>query len=121
MDYGSSYLPGELNAAYLYGQLEACGIINDKRLELWERYYQGLKELEEAGKIELPVVPEYAVHNAHMFYIKARDLEQRTRLDELAERAWNYECLPLYSSSQRAGRQKIRPIFRGRCLYDEGE
>ena len=80
MDYGSSYLPGELNAAYLYGQLEACGKINDKRLELWERYYQGLKELEEAGKIELPVVPEYAVHNAHMFYIKARDLEQRTRL-----------------------------------------
>ncbi len=80
MDYGSSYLPGELNAAYLYGQLEACDTINDKRLALWNQYYQGLKELGDAGMIELPVVPEYAVHNAHMFFIKARDLEQRTRL-----------------------------------------
>ena len=80
MDYGSSYLPGELNAAYLYGQLLACDKINKKRLELWYRYYQGLSDLKEAGWIELPTVPEYAVHNAHMFYIKARDLEQRTRL-----------------------------------------
>ena len=78
MDYGSSYLPGELNAAYLYGQLLACDKINKKRLELWYRYYQGLSDLKEAGWIELPTVPEYAVHNAHMFWVKCRDLEERT-------------------------------------------
>ena len=120
MDYGSSYLPGELNAAYLYGQLEACGKINDKRLELWERYYQGLKELEEAGKIELPVVPEYAVHNAHMFYIKARDLEQRTRLISwLKEHGIMsvFHYIPLHSAP--AGRKFGR--FHGEDIYTTKE
>ena len=120
MDYGSSYLPGELNAAYLYGQLEACGIINDKRLELWDRYYQGLKELEEAGKIELPVVPEYAVHNAHMFYIKARDLEQRTRLISwLKEHGIMsvFHYIPLHSAP--AGRKFGR--FSGEDVYTTKE
>ena len=120
MDYGSSYLPGELNAAYLYGQLEACGKINDKRLELWERYYQGLKELEEAGKIELPVVPEYAVHNAHMFYIKARDLEQRTRLISwLKEHGIMsvFHYIPLHSAP--AGRKFGR--FSGEDVYTTKE
>ena len=120
MDYGSSYLPGELNAAYLYGQLEACGKINDKRLELWDRYYQGLKELEEAGKIELPVVPEYAVHNAHMFYIKARDLEQRTRLISwLKEHGIMsvFHYIPLHSAP--AGRKFGR--FSGEDVYTTKE
>ena len=120
MDYGSSYLPGELNAAYLYGQLEACGKINDKRLELWERYYQGLKELEEAGKIELPVVPEYAVHNAHMFYIKARDMEQRTRLISwLKEHGIMsvFHYIPLHSAP--AGRKFGR--FSGEDVYTTKE
>ena len=80
VNYGSSYLPSDMNAAYLYAQLEMADEINDARLHVWNRYYEGLKELAEAGKIELPIVPEGCVHNAHMFYIKAKDLEERTAL-----------------------------------------
>lgn len=80
MDYGSSYLPGELNAAYLYAQLEECEKINRKRMEIWNRYYDGLRDLKERGLIDLAVIPDGVVHNAHMFYIKAADLGQRTRL-----------------------------------------
>lgn len=78
-NYGSSYLPSDMNAAYLYAQLEIADEINDARLACWNRYYEQLQPLKNAGKIELPTVPEGCVHNAHMFYIKARDLEQRTR------------------------------------------
>lgn len=80
VNHGSSYLPSDLNAAYLYAQLELADEINDARLHVWNRYYEGLKELKEAGKIELPVIPEDCVHNAHMFYIKAKDLTERTAL-----------------------------------------
>ena len=79
VNYGSSYLPSDMNAAYLYAQLEIADEINEARLACWNRYYEQLQPLKEAGKIDLPVVPEGCVHNAHMFYIKARDLEQRTR------------------------------------------
>ena len=78
VDQGSSYLPSDMNAAYLYAQLEVADKINDARLKLWNRYYERLSVLKEAGKIELPTVPEGCVHNAHMFYIKAADLEERT-------------------------------------------
>lgn len=80
VNYGSSYLPSDMNAAYLYAQLENAELINNKRLSIWNQYYEGLKELEDSGKIELPVVPDGCVHNAHMFYIKAQDLEERTKL-----------------------------------------
>lgn len=80
VNYGSSYLPSDMNAAYLYAQLEMAEEINDARLAIWNRYYEGLKELKDAGKIELPYVPQECVHNAHMFYIKAKDLEERTAL-----------------------------------------
>lgn len=80
MNYGSSYLPSDMNAAYLYAQLEIADEINDIRLARWKSYYEELKPLEEAGKIELPFVPEECVHNGHMFYIKARDLGERTAL-----------------------------------------
>ena len=79
VNYGSSYLPSDMNAAYLYAQLEIADEINEARLACWNRYYEQLKPLKDAGKIVLPSVPEGGVHNAHMFYIKARDLEQRTR------------------------------------------
>ncbi|MBQ9122684.1 MAG: dTDP-4-amino-4,6-dideoxygalactose transaminase [Lachnospiraceae bacterium] len=78
VNYGSSYLPSDMNAAYLYAQLEMAEEINDARLAIWNRYYENLLPLKEAGKIELPVVPEGCVHNAHMFYIKTKDLEERT-------------------------------------------
>lgn len=80
MNYGSSYLPSDMNAAYLYSQFEVADQINDARLARWNQYYELLKPLQDAGKIELPVVPEGCVHNAHMFYIKAKDLKERTGL-----------------------------------------
>ena len=78
VNYGSSYLPSDMNAAYLYAQLEMAEEINDHRLALWNRYYENLKPLQDAGALTLPIVPEGCVHNAHMFYVKAKDLEERT-------------------------------------------
>lgn len=77
---GSSYLPSDMNAAYLWAQLEQAREIKADRMKSWRLYYEQLAPLQEAGKIELPVVPEGCEHNAHMFYIKAKDLEERTRL-----------------------------------------
>jgi dTDP-4-amino-4,6-dideoxygalactose transaminase len=70
----------DLSAAYLWGQLDIADEINDERVAHWKMYYQGLKALEKKGFIELPVVPEACTHNAHMFYIKVKDLKERTRL-----------------------------------------
>lgn len=80
VNFGSSYLPSDLNAAYLYAQLEMADEINDARMACWNRYYQNLLPLKEAGKLELPHIPEGCVHNAHMFFAKAADLAERTRL-----------------------------------------
>ena len=80
INYGSSYLPSDMNAAYLYAQLEIAEEINDARLAIWERYCDNLRILAQAGRIELPVVPEGCVHNGHMFYIKTKDIEERTAL-----------------------------------------
>lgn len=80
MNYGSSYLPSDMNAAYLYAQLEMADEINDARLHVWNRYMEGLKDLEVAGKIQTPFIPDYCKHNAHMFYIKAEDVNERTAL-----------------------------------------
>ena len=80
VDYGSSYLPSELNAAYLYAQLEEHEKISRKRMEIYNYYHENLKCLADEGKIEQPFVPEECVHNAHMYYIKVRDIQVRTRL-----------------------------------------
>ena len=77
---GSSYLPSDINAAFLWPQLEDAEKINDDRLASWKRYYDGLSDLEAAGKISLPVIPEECLHNAHMFYIKTNDIEERSAL-----------------------------------------
>lgn len=79
-DIGSSFLPSELNAAYLFGQLEHADTINSDRLASWAHYYEALSPLAEAGRIELPVIPEGCTHNAHMFYIKTADINERTQL-----------------------------------------
>ena len=79
VDYGDSYLPSELNAAYLWAQLEVADEINSNRLKSWNRYYKAFSSFAEAGRIELPVVPEGCVHNAHMFYIKLMNLDDRSR------------------------------------------
>lgn len=80
VNFGSSYLPSDMNAAYLYSQLEIADTINEARIDCWNRYYENLKPLADSGKIDLPVVPEGCVHNAHMFYIKAKDIQERTSL-----------------------------------------
>lgn len=80
VNYGSSYLPSDMNAAYLYAQLQQADMINNYRLNIWNTYYDGFGELEKSGKIELPYIPEGCTHNAHMFYIKAKDLQERTAL-----------------------------------------
>lgn len=79
VDIGSSYLPSELNAAYLWAQLEQADEINNNRLTTWETYYEALKYLEETGKLELPYIPTECTHNAHMFYVKLKNLEERTK------------------------------------------
>lgn len=80
VDFGSSYLPSDMNAAYLWAQLEMADAINNKRLRLWDIYNQELKVLEEQGRLELPYVPTECEHNAHMFYIKTDGIEQRSEL-----------------------------------------
>ncbi|MGN1313708.1 MAG: dTDP-4-amino-4,6-dideoxygalactose transaminase [Lachnospiraceae bacterium] len=80
VNHGSSYLPSDMNAAYLWAQLEMAEEINESRLRIWERYYENLLPLKEEGLLELPTVPEGCVHNAHMFYIKTKDIEERSAL-----------------------------------------
>lgn len=77
-DFGSSYLPSELNAAYLWAQLEMADEINNKRQSDFAKYFEALKPLADAGKIELPYIPEDCVANGHMFYLKCADLAERT-------------------------------------------
>ena len=79
-DLGSSYLPSELNAAYLWGQLEIADDINAARLHSWQLYREGLAPLKEAGLIDWQTIPDGCIHNGHMFYIKARDIAERTAL-----------------------------------------
>lgn len=106
VDVGSSYLPSELNAAYLYAQLEVAEQINKKRLDLWDNYYNGLHDLQEQEYLELPYIPAECQHNAHMFYIKLKDLDQRTQmLDYLRKKSIYavFHYVPLHSS--KAGKE----------------
>lgn len=80
VDFGDSYLPSELNAAYLWAQLENADDINQYRLACWNTYYDAFASLQEEGRIRLPFIPEECEHNAHMFYIKTKDLQERTAL-----------------------------------------
>lgn len=77
---GSSYLPSELNAAYLWGQLEMADEINEHRLALWNHYYEMLEPLSDNGRLELPIIPDGCAHNAHMFYVKVKDEDERGKL-----------------------------------------
>lgn len=101
VDYGSSYLPSELNAAYLWGQLELADKVNDDRLASWSLYHELLSPLASAGHIEIPQIPEDCVHNAHMFWIKAADIDERTKLIEhLRDRGIGsvFHYIPLHSA-----------------------
>ena len=101
VDVGSSYLMNDVSAAYLWGNLEFADEINQNRLNSWQKYYDGLKELENRGFIELPKIPDGCVQNAHMFYIKVKDLEERTALlDYLKKNDINavFHYVPLHSA-----------------------
>ncbi len=78
VDFGDSYLQSDLNAAYLWAQLERADEINDNRLDTWNAYDEAFRPLEKEGCFELPTVPEGCVHNAHMYYLKCKDLSERT-------------------------------------------
>lgn len=80
VDTGSSFLPSELISAFLWAQIENMDIIQTRRKEIWEQYYEGLKPLAGKGYLELPEIPDYATNNAHMFYVVCRSLEERTKL-----------------------------------------
>ncbi|MBQ1838244.1 MAG: dTDP-4-amino-4,6-dideoxygalactose transaminase [Ruminococcus sp.] len=80
VDHGSSYLPSDMNAAYLWAQLQEAEKINNDRLASWNKYYVAFAELEEKGYVQRPIIPDECKHNAHMFYLKAKDLEERTAL-----------------------------------------
>ncbi len=118
--YGSSYLPGELNAAYLYAQLEELETINRKRREIFDYYHERLAPLEEKGLIERPCVPKDRVHNGHMYYIKVRDLEVRTDLISwMKEKGVHcvFHYIPLHTApaGQKYGR------FHGEDVYTTRE
>lgn len=120
VDYGSSFLPSELNAAYLMAQLDRADEINHARLARWEQYDRLLSPLAAEGRIELPVIPKDCVHNAHMFYIKTRDLEERQALIQaLREQGILavFHYIPLHSSP--AGRKFGR--FHGEDRYTTRE
>lgn len=120
MEAGSSYLPSELNAAYLWAQLENVDEIYQNRMDTWALYYEMLTPLAKEGKIELPVVPEGCVHNAHMFYIKVKDLDERTELISYLKQneiLAVFHYVPLHSAP--AG--KKYGIFHGEDKYTTRE
>lgn len=100
-DLGSSLLPGELQAAYLYSQLMDAKPINEQRLTIWHHYHQGLAQLALDGKIDCPQIPEHCQHNAHMYYLKLSSLERRTQfIKSMKERGIQtpFHYVPLHSS-----------------------
>ncbi len=120
VDVGSSYLPSELQSAFLWGQLARADEINTNRLASWQSYYDALLSLQTAGKIELPTIPAACTHNAHMFYLKAADMDERTALlnhlkvnDILAV----FHYIPLHTAA--AGEQFAR--FQGENRYTTTE
>ncbi len=120
VEAGSSYLPSELNAAYLYGQLEEAETIFDDRMNSWNNYYKAFEGLACEGKVELPVVPKECTHNAHMFYLKCKDLEERTELIKYGKEhgvSIVFHYVPLHSAI--AGKKYGR--FNGEDIYTTRE
>lgn len=120
VEAGASYLPSDLNAAYLWAQLEMAEDIKKDRLNSWNLYKQGLTSLQEEGYIQLPVIPDECEHNGHMFYLKVKNLEERTRFIEYLEKKEIkavFHYVPLHSS--KAGLKYGR--FYGRDQYTTRE
>lgn len=120
VDLGSSYLQSELNCAYLYAQIENPEMINNDRLATWNQYNELLKPLADKGAIEIPYIPDECTHNAHMYYIKTKDLDQRTKMIEHFKAngiGAVFHYIPLHSSP--AGRTFGR--FNGEDKYTTKE
>ena len=120
VDFGDSYLPSEMNAAYLWGQLQVADEINENRLNTWNTYYNAFKPLVDAGIIEIPHIPDGCVHNAHMFYIKCKNLEERTKFIQFMKNNGVYcvfHYVPLHSAP--AGVKFGR--FNGNDVYTTSE
>lgn len=118
--YGSSYLPSELNSAYLWGQLQRADEINQNRLAAWQRYRDAFAPLADAGRVQLPAVPEGCVHNAHMFYLRCADLAQRTALIRFLKEGGVqavFHYIPLHSAPAglRFGRFHGEDLYTTRC------
>lgn len=106
VDIGSSYLPSEINAAFLWAQLEEAEAITQKRIDIWQQYHQAFAELEAQGKVRRPIIPDECQHNAHMYYLVLPDLDKRTALiEKLKIYGINavFHYVPLHSSP--AGRK----------------
>jgi dTDP-4-amino-4,6-dideoxygalactose transaminase len=113
VDIGSSFLPSDIIAAFLYAQLENLDNIQQKRKQLWNYYYEGLKPIADRGLIRLPYIPEYATNNAHMFYIVCRNADDRKNLIQfLKENGVNavFHYLSLHKSPFYAGKYKGLPL-----------
>ncbi len=120
VDQGSSYLPSELNAAYLYAQFKNARMIADDRMATWKHYNSRLKALSDRGLIELPFIPDECTHNAHMYYIKLKDLDERTRFIEYMKKndiCTVFHYIPLHSAP--AGLKHAR--FNGEDRYTTAE
>lgn len=122
VDIGSSYLPSDLNAAYLYSQLEHAEEITNNRIKTWNMYYEGFKAIKEKELIELPHIPRDCEHNAHMFYIKVENLRKRTELIRYLktngiEAPFHY--IPLHSSD--AGKKYGEFIGQDKFTTKESE
>lgn len=122
VNYGSSYLPSELNAAYLWAELEYADRINNDRLKSWNRYNEALEDLAALERIELPYVPAECTHNAHMFYIKTKDIEERSKLIKYLKEKDVYAVfhyIPLHSAP--AGRRFGRFYGQDKFTTKESE
>lgn len=119
-DIGSSFLLSDLQAAWLWAQLEQADNINQRRLALWQAYYRAFTPLARQGRIDLPVIPDGCVHNAHMFYLKLRDLADREQLIShlrVADILAVFHYIPLHNSP--AGEKFAR--FHGEDVYTSQE
>lgn len=116
VDYGSSYLPSDMNAAYLWAQLEMADEINQNRLDSWKYYHDSLKTLEDAGKIKLPYIPDGCEHNAHMFYIKLHSLAERSAFISFMK-SNGIQCTFHYIPLHSAPAGKKFGYFAGEDLY----
>lgn len=120
VEAGSSYLPSELNAAYLWAQLQKADEIYDDRMRSWNGYYEELKGLKEQGKIELPYIPDNCKHNAHMFYIKMKDIKERTEFISFMKEN-GIMCVFHYIPLHTAPAGKKYGVFAGEDIYTTKE